>query len=55
MIALLNPTTYLIDALRATTFGGVATIALPLSFVVVGLFALLGLALALWSFRRTIR
>ena len=25
------------------------------SFAVVGLFALLGLALALWSFRRTIR
>jgi len=55
VIALLNPTTYLIDALRATTFGGVAMIALPISFAVVGLFALLGLALALWSFRRAIR
>lgn len=54
-IALLNPTTYLIDALRALSFNGVASIPLPLSFAVVGLFALLGLALALWSFRRTIR
>ena len=55
VIALLNPTPYMIDALRATTFGGAPTIALPISFAVVGLFALLGLALALWSFRRTIR
>jgi ABC-2 type transport system permease protein len=55
-IALLNPTTYLIDALRATAFGGgPATISLTRSFAVVGLFALLGLALALWSFRRAIR
>jgi ABC-2 type transport system permease protein len=55
IIALLNPTTYLIDALRALTFGGTAAIALSISFAVIALFAALGLALALWSFRRTIR
>jgi ABC-2 type transport system permease protein len=54
-LALLNPTTYLIDALRALTFKGVATIPLPLSFAVVTIFAALGLALALWSFRRALR
>lgn len=53
-IALLNPTTYLIDALRALSFGGAATLALPLSFAVTALFAALGIALALWSFRRTV-
>lgn len=54
-IALANPTTYLIDALRALTFGGSATIALPISFGVIALFAALGVGLALWSFRRAIR
>jgi ABC-2 type transport system permease protein len=54
-IALINPTTYLIDSLRALAFAGAATIALPLSFTVIALFAALGLALALWSFRRAIR
>ena len=54
-IALLNPTTYLIDALRALTFGGTATIATGISFAVTALFAAGGLALALWSFRRTIQ
>ena len=54
-IALANPTTYLIDALRGLTFGGTASIALPISFAVTTLFAALGMALALWSFRRTIR
>jgi ABC-2 type transport system permease protein len=54
-IALLNPTTYLIDALRALTFGGTATLPLPLSFGLITAFALLGLALSLWSFRRTIQ
>ena len=53
-LALLNPTTYLIDALRAVVFRGDATLPLALSFAVVGGFALLGLALALWSFRRAI-
>ena len=53
-IALANPTTYLIDALRALVFGGTAAIALPVSFAVTALFAALGLALALVSFRRTI-
>jgi ABC-2 type transport system permease protein len=54
-LALLNPTTYLIDALRALVFNGAATLPLPLSFAVIVLFATIGLALALWSFRRTIR
>jgi ABC-2 type transport system permease protein len=54
-IALANPTTYLIDALRALVFGGEASIPLPLSFAVVAAFALAGTLLALWSFQRTIR
>jgi len=55
VIALINPTTYLIDALRELTFGGTATIALPISFAVTAAFAALGIALSLWSFQRTIR
>jgi ABC-2 type transport system permease protein len=55
VIALINPTTYLIDALRALTFGGVAALPLPLSFIVIVLFAVMGTALAFWSFQRTIR
>jgi ABC-2 type transport system permease protein len=54
-IAMANPTTYLIDALRALTFGGQATLPLALSFGVVGLFAVVGMAVALWAFQRTIR
>ncbi len=52
VIALANPTTYLIDALRALAFGGVATLPLALSFGVIGLFAALGVGLAFWSFQR---
>jgi ABC-2 type transport system permease protein len=55
MLALLNPTTYLIDALRAVAFQGTATLPLPLSFAVVVIFALLGIALSLWSFQQTLR
>lgn len=54
-LALLNPTTYLIDALRALVFNGASTLPLALSFAVIVLFAAIGLALALWSFRRAIR
>jgi ABC-2 type transport system permease protein len=54
-IALLNPTTYLIDALRALTFGGAPTLPIALSFAVIAIFAVLGVGLSLWSFRRTIR
>ena len=54
-IAMLNPTTYLIDALRALTFGGTASIAPWLSFAVTAIFAVVGIALALWSFQQTIR
>jgi ABC-2 type transport system permease protein len=55
VLALANPTTYLIDALRQLTFGGAATLPLPLSFLVLVLFAVAGMALALWSFRQAIR
>jgi len=55
VLALLNPTTYLIDALRAVAFNGQATLSLWLSFAVVSALAVLGMALALLSFRRTIR
>lgn len=55
VLALINPTTYLIDALRALVFQGVPTLPPALSLAVVAGFALLGLGLALWSFRRAIR
>jgi ABC-2 type transport system permease protein len=55
VLAFANPTTYLIDALRALSFAGEATIPLPLSFGVTLLFALAGVALALGAFRRTVR
>jgi ABC-2 type transport system permease protein len=54
IIALVNPTTYLIDALRALAFQGAATLPLALSFAALSLFALAGTALALWSFRRAV-
>lgn len=54
-LALANPTTYLIDALRALAFGGEASLPLALSFGVIALFALLGTWLALASFQRTMR
>jgi ABC-2 type transport system permease protein len=54
-VALANPTTYLIDALRALVFGGQPTIAPLLSFAVIALFAAAGVALALASFRRAVR
>ncbi len=55
VISMLNPTTYLIDATRALAFNGTATIPLPLSFAVVLALAVGGMALALASFRRTLR
>ena len=55
VVAMLNPTTYLIDALRGLTFGGTPAIPVALSCAVIGLFALLGVGLSLWSFQRTIR
>lgn len=54
VLAMLNPTTYLIDALRALAFDGAPTIPLALSFAVVIALAVLGMALALKSFTRTI-
>lgn len=53
-IVLINPTTYLIDALRALAFGIPATIALPISVGVILLFTALSTWLALASFRKTI-
>jgi ABC-2 type transport system permease protein len=47
VIAMLNPTTYLIDALRALAFEGTATLALPLSLAVIVAFAVAGMLLAL--------
>ena len=55
IMAMLNPTTYLIDALRALVFGGTATLPLVLSFGVVTLLAVFGMGLALLSFRHTLR
>jgi ABC-2 type transport system permease protein len=55
ILALLNPTTYLIDALRTLTFGGAPTIPLALSLAVIALLAVAGMALALRSFQATIR
>ncbi|MBP1464622.1 ABC transporter permease [Candidatus Chloroploca sp. M-50] len=54
-IVLLNPTTYLIDAIRTLAFGTTATLPLTLSIAVVTLFAILGTWLALSMFQRTIR
>lgn len=55
VLAMLNPTTYLIDATRALAFNGAATIPLALSFAVTLLLAVAGMWLALVSFRRTLR
>lgn len=55
VLSLLNPTTYLIDATRATAFGGSSSIPLWISMVIVLLLAVAGTMLALASFRRTIR
>ncbi len=55
IVALLNPTTYLIDGLRSLTFGGTGMFHPALTFAVTAGFALLGTALALVSFRRAIR
>lgn len=54
-IVLLNPTTYLIDAVRGLAFGAPFTLPLPLSVAVVTLFALVCTWLALTVFRRSIR
>jgi ABC-2 type transport system permease protein len=55
VIVLLNPTTYLIDAVRALAFGVAPTLPLLLSVAVVALFAALGTWLALSLFQRSIR
>lgn len=54
VIALINPTTYVIDGSRAMAFGGTPTVPLALSFGVVTLLAALGMWLALLSFRRAV-
>ena len=54
VIVLLNPTTYVIDAVRALAFGADPTIPLLLSLAVVLLFAILGIWLALSLFQRSV-
>jgi ABC-2 type transport system permease protein len=54
-IVLLNPTTYLVDAVRALAFGAAPTLPVPLSVAVVALFAGLCTWLALRLFQRSIR
>jgi ABC-2 type transport system permease protein len=55
VIVLLNPTTYLIDAVRVLAFGQVATVPLGLSVLVVFAFAAFGTWLALRMFQRSVR
>lgn len=54
LIALANPTTYLIDAMRAGLFGQAAELSLPLDLFVLVAFAALTLSWAGRSFRRVI-
>jgi ABC-2 type transport system permease protein len=54
-LVLFNPTTYLIDAVRALAFGAEPALALFSSTAVILLFAILGIWLALTVFNRTIR
>ncbi|NTW03083.1 MAG: ABC transporter permease [Oscillochloris sp.] len=53
VIVLLNPTTYLTDAIRALAFGGTPTLPLLLSLVVVILFAAFGTWMAFSFFQRS--
>lgn len=55
VIVLLNPTTYLIDAVRSLAFGAAPTLPLALSVAVIALFAVLCTWMALSLFQRTIR
>lgn len=55
VIVLLNPVTYLVDAVRALAFGVSPTLPLALSVAVVLLFAALGTWFALSLFQRTVR
>ncbi|NTU82952.1 MAG: ABC transporter permease [Chloroflexales bacterium] len=55
VIVLLNPTTYLIDAVRTLAFGAQPTLPMGLSVAVIFLFAALGTWLALSLFQRTVR
>lgn len=54
-LVLLNPVTYLVDAVRFLAFGVTPTLPLALSVAVIFLFAALGTWLALTMFRRSIR
>ncbi len=55
IIVMLNPVTYLIDAMRALAFGATPSLPLPVSALVNLLFAVLGIWLALASFQRAVR
>ncbi|RRR75511.1 MAG: ABC transporter [Candidatus Viridilinea halotolerans] len=54
-IVLLNPTTYLIDAVRVLAFGASPTLPMLLCVAVVALFAAVGTWFALSLFQRTVR
>lgn len=55
ILVLFNPTTYLIDAIRALAFGIAPTLPLAGSTAVVVLFAVLGMWLALRAFQGTLK
>ncbi len=55
MLALINPTTYLIETLRGSVYPAPVTIAPPIAWGVLVSFAVLGAALALFSFQQAVR
>lgn len=54
-IVLVNPTTYLIDAIRTLAFGSPASLSLWLSFSVISIFTVISMWLALIAFKRSVR
>jgi ABC-2 type transport system permease protein len=54
-IVLVNPTTYLIDAIRALAFGSPASLPLFLSVSVISIFSIVSMWLALVAFKRSVR
>lgn len=55
VLVLLNPTTYVVDGLRALLYGAPATLPLGVVFAVLGGFALLSVWLALTVFQSTVK
>lgn len=54
-IVLINPATYLIDAIRTLAFGSPASLSLWLSFSVISIFTVISMWLALIAFKRSVR